>query len=59
MAWQFQIDGRPAAPIQAEKRDAHADAVRLGYAVWTRDKTAIRLDPTAGGEIAKVKEPRP
>ncbi|WP_371346524.1 hypothetical protein [Ancylobacter sp. IITR112] len=53
--YQFRVDGRAGpSPVRARWRDAADDAVRAGYAVWVLNKTAIKLDESSGGEIARV-----
>ena len=55
IAYQFQVDGRAAAPIREKWRIAAQDAVSAGYASWTRKGTAIKLSAGQGAEIARVK----
>lgn len=51
MRYQFQVDGRAAAPVRDEWEDAVSDAVQSGYAVRV-DFDSAKLAPDA--EIARV-----
>lgn len=51
IAYQFQVDGRAAAPIREKWRVAAQDAVSAGYASWTRQGISIKLDYTQGAKV--------
>ena len=53
MKYQFQVDGRSAAPARSSWMVAAQDAVAAGYAVWV-DQERIKLDATQGAEVARV-----
>lgn len=54
IAYQFQVDGRAAAPLREKWKIAAQDAVSAGYASWTRRGASIKLSDTQGAEIARV-----
>lgn len=55
--YQFQIDGRPAAPVRDDWHSAARDAVAAGCAVWRYHKQAISLADAQGADIARIREP--
>lgn len=54
IVYQFQVNGRAAAPLREKWRIAAQDAVESGYAVWVRRGRSAKLDATQGAAIARV-----
>lgn len=59
MAWQFQVDGRPAAPVRVHWVTAAQDAVSAGYAVWSGHNQIKTDEQAAVVHIATQEQERP
>jgi hypothetical protein len=58
MRYQFQIDGRPAAPLRSKWEDAAWDAVEAGYGTW-KNPDAVILDSNQGATIERFNNANP
>ena len=51
--YQFQVDGRPAAPVRNNWKDAAHDAINSGMAVWVTYEDSIKLMDNLGATIER------
>jgi hypothetical protein len=53
MRYQFQVDGRGAAPVRSDWSLAAQDAVAQGYATWTG---SLQVSMDDQGHIERIPE---